>query len=172
MKLIGKLRDFFFTDKDIVVTFTIGRQYWKSLNKIDKERLLDISINDKKSQRTLEQNRMIWALIHEIDKHENGSTDKGSEMELYKNLIKNARIQIDYLQGLEQTKESLSKVYRVVEIIERRTTDKADTVVFGCYRGTSQFDKEEMSIFIEVVLSYAEQIGLGTTYYVDELTLR
>ena len=52
MKIIGKLRDYFFTDKNIIVQFEIPKHYLRSINRIDKERLLQIDIQDKKSQRT------------------------------------------------------------------------------------------------------------------------
>ena len=170
MKLIGKLRDYFFTDKNIIVQFEIPKHYLKSINRIDKERLLQIDIQDKKSQRTLQQNAYIWALIHEIDRKENGSVSKESEMELYRNLIKMARVRIDYLQTIPEALETLQNTYRVVEEIESRISEKGvETNVYACYRGTSQFNKEEMSDFVEVILQYANNLGIDITYYEREL---
>jgi hypothetical protein len=63
--------------------------------------LLEIDVNEKKSQRSLRQNALLWELISQIDIHENGRTHKESEMLLYANLIKMAKIRIDYYQTLE-----------------------------------------------------------------------
>ena len=170
MKIIGKLRDYFFTDKNIIVQFEVPKHYLRSINRIDKERLLQIDIQDKKSQRTLQQNAYIWALMTEIDKKENRYADKDSLMDLYKNLIKMARVRIDYLQGIPQALEMLQDAFRVVEVIESRTSEKGvETHLFACYRGTSQFSKEEMSDFVEVILQYAQNTGIEIAFYEREL---
>lgn len=171
MKLIGKFLRFAFTEKgDIEATFVVSNHFLQSLQKLDKERLLDIKVDEKKSQRSLDQNRLLWKLIHEIDVHENGNTDKDSEMYLYMNLIKGSRIELDYLQGLETMKEPLERVYRVVEVKERRRSEKGvETCVFACYKGSSHFTVEEMSRFIDYTLGYASKLDIEIAYYQREL---
>ena len=170
MKIIGRKKDVLFSEKGLVISFEVPQHYHEVLGKIDTERLLEIDIKDKKSQRTLNQNALLWQLIHTIDIFENGHTDKESEMNLYTNLIKMAKIRIDYLQSLPEAKETLLQVYRVVEDKDRRTSEKGvETVVFACYRGTSQFTTEEMSDFIDTVIAYAHQIDMHIPYYEQEL---
>ena len=49
MKLIGKFLRFAFTEKgDIEATFVVSNHFLQSLQKLDKERLLDIKVDEKK----------------------------------------------------------------------------------------------------------------------------
>lgn len=173
MKLIGTFREVLHTDSSLRITFDVPRHYIQSIQELSKERLLEIDINERKGQRTLRQNALLWELIHQIDLHENGRTHKDSEMALYINLIKLAKIRIDYYQTLPEATESLLRAYRYVEVKESRTSEKGtETVVIACYRGSSQFTKEEMTDFIETIFNYATQIGMNIDYYVDELSLK
>jgi len=173
MKIIGTFKEVFRTDTSLRIVFDIPKHYIHSVSDLSKERLLEIDINERKAQRSLRQNALLWELINQIDLHENGRTDKDSEMNLYINLIKLAKIRIDYYQTLPDVVESLLRAYRYVEVKESRISEKgSETVVIACYKGSSQFDSKEMSDFIETVLNYASRIGLNIEYYVDELTLQ
>ena len=173
MKIIGTFKEVLQTDTSLRVTFDIPKHYIHSVRELSHERLLEIEINERKAQRSLRQNALLWELIHQIDLHENGRTDKDSEMALYINLIKLAKIRIDYYQTLPEAIESLLRAYRYVEIKESRMTEKGtETVVLACYKGSSNFDTKEMSDFIDTILNYATKVGLNTDYYVDELTLK
>jgi hypothetical protein len=67
----------------------------------------------------------------------------------------------------------LSKAYRYIEEKERRPNEKgSETVVYACYRGSSQFDIKEMTDFIETIINYATHIGMNVEYYADELSLK
>jgi len=173
MKIIGKFNEFTYTDISLRISFDIPKHYLKSVKELSKERLLEIDVNEKKSQRSLRQNALLWELISQIDIHENGRTHKESEMLLYANLIKMAKIRIDYYQTLEEAGEMLSKAYRYIEEKERRPNEKgSETVVYACYRGSSQFDIKEMTDFIETIINYATHIGMNVEYYADELSLK
>ena len=173
MKITGTFKEVLHTDVSLRITFDIPKHYLNTVHELSKERLLEIDINERKGQRSLRQNALLWELIHQIDLHENGRTDKDSEMALYINLIKLAKIKIDYYQTLPEATESLLRAYRYVEVKESRTSEKGtETVIIACYKGSSQFDKDEMTNFIETIFNYASNIGLNTDYYVDELSLK
>lgn len=129
--------------------------------------LCTVEIKRPKDKRSLEQNAYIWKIIDMIDKKINGyCSDK---MSIYCALIKAAGIKVDYIQGLEQIRPRLEEVYRVVELVEYRATDKAATALYRCYIGTSQFTKAEMSDFIEVLISRAYEEGIDILMYEDIL---
>lgn len=172
MKLIGKFKEYTFTDKSMLIQFEVPKRYLQSIQRIDTEKLLELDIQNRKSQRSLKQNSYLWALIAEIDKHENRHTDKDSQMLLYINLIKMARVRIDYLQTIPEVLPTLENVFRYVKEIETRVSEKGvETKLYECYRGTSQFNQEEMSDFINVTIQYAESLDIDVTYYRDMLLL-
>ena len=109
--------------------------------------------------------------MNEIDKKENGLASENGVNDIYMNLIKMARIEVEYWQGLEEMKKALQGGrYRVVEIVEKRLNDNdVETCVFACYIGSSNFDKKQLSDFVETILHYAGRIGLEITYYSNGL---
>lgn len=117
---------------------------------------LTLSITDKKESKTLQQNRYAWKLISMIDKKINGY--KSDEMTLYKTILQQANIDPIYLEGLQATQTALEQTFRVVEVIESRTSQKGvETLLFKCYKGISLLTKEEMSDLIEVILQYCQE---------------
>ncbi len=120
----------------------------------DKE--LTLSITDKKENKTNQQNRYAWKLISMIDKKINGF--RSDEMELYKMILRQANISPIYLEGLEATQTALEQTFRVVEVIESRTSQKGvETLMFKCHKGISLLTKEEMAELIEVILQYCQE---------------
>lgn len=121
-----------------------------------KEKELTLTITDKKESKTNQQNRYAWKLISMIDNKINGF--RSDEMQLYKMILKQANISPIYLEGLEATQTALEQTFRVVEVIESRTSKKGvKTLVFKLYKGISLLNKEEMSDLIEVILQYCQE---------------
>ena len=124
----------------------------------DKE--LTLTISDKKEVKTQQQNRYAWKLISMIDKKINGI--RSDEMQLYKVILKQANINPVYLEGLEATQQALEQTFRVVEVIESRTSQKGvETLLFKCHKGISLLTKEEMSDLIEVILQYCSEYEIA-----------
>ncbi len=120
----------------------------------DKE--LTLSITDKKENKTNQQNRYAWKLISMIDKKINGY--RSDEMKLYRMILRQANISPIYLEGLEATQTALERTFRVVEVIERRVSQRGtETLLFKCHKGISLLTKEEMSDLIEVILQYCQE---------------
>ena len=121
-----------------------------------KEKELTLTISDKKESKTNQQNRYAWKLISMIDKKINGY--RSDEMELYKMILKQSNISPIYLEGLEATQTALEQTFRVVEVIERRLSQRGtETLLFKCHKGISLLTKEEMSDLIEVILQYCAE---------------
>ena len=124
-----------------------------------KDKELTLTITDKKESKTNQQNRYAWKLISMIDKKINGY--RSDEMKLYKMILRQANISPIYLEGLEATQTALERTFRVVEVIESRTSQKGtDTLLFKCYKGISLLTKEEMAELIEVILQYCAEYDI------------
>lgn len=121
--------------------------------------VVKLEIKRQKDKRTLKQNRYIWLIISMIDEKINGYCS--DEMNIYCQIIEQAKIKTDYIQTLEGAKKRLEDIYRVVKEIEKR----GNSVLYRCYLGTSQFTKEEMIRFIEVLINRAYQEGIDVYQY-------
>lgn len=121
--------------------------------------VVKLEIKRQKDKRTLKQNRYIWLIISMIDEKINGYCS--DEMNIYCQIIEQAKIKTDYIQTLEGAKKRLEDIYRVVKEIEKR----GNSVLYRCYLGTSQFTKEEMTRFIEVLINRAYQEDIDVLQY-------
>lgn len=151
-------------DGSLNVTFKVDnfrfQRYLKELEK--KEYSLEIS--EIRQKRSLEQNRMLWALIHEIAMNENAPINDDWEMYCY--FLSLAKAKYTYISVIEDGLEDLKKEVRALRVLsyEKRKNGKrfANCQVFI---GSSKMSKEEMSKLIDVVLQYAEELGIDTEYY-------
>lgn len=174
MRTTAKYKDYSFNKEgDIEVTFTVDSRFIESIVRLEQthdNKTLELKVNQNIAQKTERQNSAVWKLIRMIVEKQDETSNKINVEELYKQLIVMSNIQVDYLQGLPAIKEQLGTFYRVVDIRERRTTEKGvETCIFECYRGISQFNKEEMNTFIENILYYSNQVGLPVTLESDYL---
>lgn len=145
------------------VTLTIPLHDIEKLLKFEPADAVRVEIKRQKNKRSLEQNKYIWQLISLIDEKINGFV--GDEMTIYCQVIEEARIKTEYIQTLEEAKKYLEETFRVVKEIERR----GNSVLYRCYIGTSQFTKEEMSRFIEVLINRAYREGLDVLEFEKRL---
>ena len=154
MKLTAKLNRVI-KGSPTLVEFTIPSYQATWLDEYhDKE--LTLSITDKKENKTNQQNRYAWKLISMIDNKINGY--RSDEMQIYKMILKQANINPIYLEGLQATQVALERTFRIVEVIESRTSQKGiETLLFKCYKGISLLTKEEMMNLIEVILQYCTE---------------
>lgn len=128
---------------------------------------IEAELKAYKSKRSIEQNALLWGLIHEIDRKENGHAS--DEMAVYTGLIKQANIRTEWLQMTEQGLEIMrsKRIFRHIEVVEERETPKGKALICKCYYGSSTFDTKEMTDFIKATLDRAERVGIDTLRYSD-----
>ena len=130
-----------------------------------KGKPLTVEIKEKRPHRSVRQNSLLWALISEIDKVENGRTSEDGDMTIYCYLIKMARIKtMDYVMSEEVYQHTVKQaIFRHIEIMSH--DEYYGTMEVRCYIGTSHFDTKEMTDFIETTLDYAANLKINTTNY-------
>ena len=130
-----------------------------------KDKPLTIEVKEKRPARSVRQNAMLWALISEIDKAENGRTNEDGEMAIYCNLIRMARVKtLDYEMTAAVYEHTVKqKLFRHIEVLSYE--EYYDRMEVRCYIGTSHFDTKEMTDFIETALDYANQVGINLERY-------
>jgi hypothetical protein len=163
MILVGKVDRVLRDASGAIVSFSVPNYQATQLNELDKGKDYKIELTEVKSKRSLIQNKYMWALIHEIAKHEGMEAD-----EVYCHIIKQSGIKTEFIETIPEAVERFKRVFRVVVERDRRTSPKGvETVVVQCYYGTSTFDTKEMSDFIDRMLDYAANVGLDLSEYKD-----
>lgn len=125
--------------------------------KIDEKEYLKVEIKKVKDKKTLQQNKYMWKLIHQIARKQNQD-----EMEVYCQALQEANAKYTWLEGLPEIKEKLLQVYRAVQITRYEERFGKKFAIFKCYEGTSKYDKKEMMDLLEIIVGWAEELDIPT----------
>lgn len=169
MKLIGNFKETLYTDDDVILSFSVPKKYYPRLQKLPKDRLLTLEVDERTAQRSLRQNRALWALLSEIAYQENNRKDKTLVDDLYKEMIVEANIHVSYMKVDIAALNILQSAFRVVDILETSEHNGISYISCNLYKGSSNFDTKEMTDFIEVVLDRGSRYDINILYYEDEL---
>lgn len=155
-------------DGNLEVTFEVSNYHYKRYCQELQKKAYSLEIAEVKSKRSINQNNYLWALIHEITKHPNASSD--DEWDMYCILLSQANAKYEYMVCLVDALDTLKQEVRALQVLgyEKREngTKWARCKVFI---GSSKMNKEEMCKLINTTLEYAEQLGIDTVYYRDML---
>ena len=153
-------------------TIAIVKQVFRNINKqmllVENQQLdLDLDLNKEyvfeikevKSKRTIQQNKYMWALIHEIAHHESMNQ---TEVEIYSLALEEANAKYIYLLGTKDVEDELKKNFRAVRIVRPTVENGKEFIVYKCFVGTSKMDTKEMTKVLDIIVAWAEELGIET----------
>lgn len=169
-KVIGKLERRSTTeDGAMEVTFKVNNwNYKRYLSELDQKEYT-IELSELKNKRTSQQNKYLWALIHEIAEKENGHLK--DELETYCALLERANAKYEYIRVLDSAVETLRSTVGIRALHVVRRVQENEKVFADCkvYIGSSKFNTKEMNVLIDTTIDYAEQLGIQTEFYKEML---
>lgn len=124
---------------------------------LDKE--YSMEIKEVRNHRTLQQNKYMWALIHEIAHHESMNQ---SEVEVYTLALEEANAKYIYLLGTPEVEDELKKNFRAVRVVRPTIENGKEFIVYKCFIGTSKMDTKEMTKVVDIIIAWAEELGIET----------
>lgn len=118
----------------------------------DKDKQFDI--NPHKEKRTLDQNAYCWKLINEI-----ANRVRKSKEEVYLDMLRSygQMSEISMLSSIEP-----NGFFKYYDTVSRRMFNNNEFTIYRIYKGSSDYDTREMSIFIDGVVQEAQQLGIQT----------
>lgn len=118
----------------------------------DKDKIF--RIDEYKEKRSLSQNAYAWKLITQI-----GNKLHKSKEEVYLEMLKSYG-QSEVLSMLS----SISPVgyFKYYESIGTGTINNKEFTHYKIYKGSSEFDRKEMTIFIDGIIQECKQLGIST----------
>lgn len=170
MKIIANIREQL-TDGDgnAVVSFLVRNFHHASmLRGLDKEKTYSVEIKEVKSKRSLEQNRYLWKLLHEIDVAINGERSN-DEWGVYIQCLERAGAKFEYIGCLPEAEEMLRENFRAVKFVKPIDLNGKRGHMYKCFIGSSKMDTKEFSLLLETALDMAQEAGIETTYYNEVL---
>lgn len=112
------------------------------------------AIKEFKEKRSLDQNAYAWKLITEI-----GNVLRKSKEEVYLQMLR------DY--GQSEIVSILSSInpigyFKYYEAIGTGIVNNKEFTHYKIFKGSSEFDSKEMSIFIDGIVQECKQLGINT----------
>ena len=133
---------------------------------ISLEKEYQLEIKELKSTRTVQQNRYMWALIHEIAKEQDMD-----DMEVYIQALEEANAKYEYIMAPEEAEENLKKGFRAVKVVRPEIHNNKKFYVYKCFVGSSKFNTQEMTRLIDVIVSWCHELNIPTDIY-EKIYLR
>lgn len=126
----------------------------------NSEKKLEIDMKVYKSQRSLEQNRLLWALLGKMAFAMSGNKRKVSTEECYCIMLEEANVAYDYLLALPEAEPALKKTFRVVRKVDEREVNGKTLNMYQYFIGSSKFNTQEMTELIEATLDKLAELGI------------
>lgn len=127
------------------------------LLKLDMDKLYVAEIKEPKSKRSLEQNKLLWLLVHKIAKatYQDDNT-------IYCTALERADAKSDYVITATDIEDSLRKSFRGVKFIRKQEVNNKDCYVYKVYIGSSKMNTAEMNELLEIVFQMCSELGIPT----------
>ena len=126
----------------------------------NSEKKLEVDVKPHKSQRSLEQNRLLWALLGKMAFAMSGNKRKVTTEECYCIMLEEANVAYDYLLALPEAEPMLKKTFRVVRKIDEREVNGKTLNMYQYFIGSSKFNTQEMTELIEATLDKLAVLGI------------
>lgn len=167
MKLIGTFNNYFFDkDRNMILQFQIDNPFYIQQAKLLEIKEYGLDISEVKSRRSLQQNRLMWALIREIGQ----AMGEQDEMQIYCQALAKANIQYAYILTEPKVKlEDLRMNFRAVQFVNKVNVNGKEANQYKVFIGSSKFSSEEMTRLIDCLLEMASEVGLEVEYWREVL---
>ncbi len=138
---------------------TVGlvKQIVTELFKLDMDKVYICEIKELKSKRSLEQNKLLWKLIHRIAKE-----TFQSDEDVYCAVLERADALSDYVITATDMGDALRKTFRGVKFIRMQEVNGKECYVWKVYLGSSKMNTSEMNELIEIAMQICSELGIDT----------
>ena len=133
------------------------REIVADLLKLDMDKFYICEIKEPTSKRSLEQNKLLWSLIHRIAKE-----TFQDDSDVYCAVLERADALSDYVITAGDIEKTLRKSFRGVKFIRMQEVNGRDCYVYKVYLGSSKMNTSEMTELIEITMQVANELGIDT----------
>lgn len=127
------------------------------LLKMDMDKTYFVEVKEPRSQRSIQQNKMLWQLIHMIAKE-----TYQDDMEVYCSLLERADALSDYIITAYDMEDYLRKSFRGVRFIRKQDVNGKECNIYKVYIGSSKMNTKEMTELIDTALQVCSELLIDT----------
>lgn len=169
-KLIAnKVYQSYLPDGKVAVSFIAEDRYSANIFARELEHLdkIEVSAKRHKESRSLQQNKLLWALITRISDEINNEHTEESTMKIYGDLLVSAQVKRELIAILPVAVEQLKSMFRAViptgqtiTSVNEKTGKTATLHTYWVYYGSSKFNTKEMGELLDITIAYASNLGI------------
>lgn len=127
------------------------------LLKLDMDKQYHVEVKEPKTKRSLEQNKLLWKLVHKIAKE-----TQQDDMEVYCTALERADALSDYVITATDMEDALRKQFRGVKFIRKQEVNDKECNVYKVYLGSSKMTIKEMNELLEIAFQICSELGVAT----------
>lgn len=150
-------------DGDMLLSFVIAgrdKKLAESLLDEAEAKQLTLSLSEYRSKRSIEQNKLMWALLTKLTEAVTGVSAEAEVWETYATMLSYAGAKYIDLLAVPEAEEELRKNFRAIKDMGERQLKGKTLKAFRCYEGSSGFNTKEMTDFINVILEKLSELGI------------
>lgn len=121
---------------------------------------LVVDFKKYKSKRSIEQNRLLWALLGKLSEAINGTTDTADVWEVYYVMLEEVGAKYEILYCIPAAEDILKTSFRAIRKIAEDEINGRTMNVYQCFYGSSKFDTAEMTKLIDHVITRLHDLGI------------
>lgn len=129
------------------------------LMEMDLDKYYDVSIKEPTNKRSLQQNKMLWSLIHSIAKATNQEYN-----DVYCALLEKADALSDYIITAVEMEDALRKSFRGIKFMRMQEVNGKDCYIYKVYLGSSKMNTKEMTELLETAIQIASELEIEVEY--------
>lgn len=141
------------------ITFEVSYCSYNVLNKLDKSKNYLVNINEEKAKRTIQQNKTMWLILHEIAVARGGER-ANDDWEIYLEALERAGAKYEYIAVLPEGVELIKSQFRAVKELNTFMQGGKEFQVLKVYYGSSKMNTKEMNLLLETVKDMAIESGV------------
>lgn len=126
---------------------------------MDLDKYYDVSIKEPTNKRSLQQNKMLWSIIHSIAKATNQEDN-----DVYCALLEKADALSDYIITAVEMEDTLRKSFRGIKFMRMQEVNGKDCYIYKVYLGSSKMTTKEMNELLDITLKVANDLGIYLDY--------
>ena len=129
------------------------------LMEMDLDKYYDVSIKEPTNKRSLQQNKMLWSLIHSIAKSTNQEDN-----DVYCGLLEKADALSEYIITAVEMEDALRNSLRGIKFMRMQEVNGKDCYIYKVYLGSSKMNTKEMTELLETAIQIASELEIEVEY--------
>ena len=159
MKVVATFEKRLYNDKhESELTLLVPNyQHQQWISELEKDKLYTVELKEVKSKRSIQQNKFLWAMLHQLE-----IETKELAIDWYiKSLIDTGAI-VDYIWCADRTEDTVMKSFRAIQKMKYEKMKNVDGYWYRVIVGSSKFNIAEMNELIDTVLRYCAELDIDT----------